>query len=105
MIVESYLEFVACGLEFTALFFQLQLLNDGRIASRMILPQIVQMSLPIGDHAEQAAAGMIVLAVFFQVAGQFIDPLRDKSDLDFRRAGIFRMRSAFLDNPGLLSCA
>lgn len=61
------------------------------------------MCLAISDHPQQSSAGMIVFFVFFEMASEFSYPLRQNSDLDFRRAGIFVVNSSFFYNFRLLS--
>ena len=62
------------------------------------------MRLAVGDHAEKAAAGMVILLVLLQVISELIDALRQKRDLNLRRAGVLVVYVRFLDNSGLLSC-
>lgn len=85
------------------LFLQLQLLYDRRIPARVILLEIYEVRLTVGYHAEKAAPRVVVLLVLLKVVGQFADLLAQKSDLDFRRAGVLVMDARFLDDTGLLS--
>ncbi len=87
------------------LFLEIQLLQNCRVASWVILLEIDEMSLTISDHTEEATARMVVLLVFLEVIGEFCDPLAQKSDLNLRRASILVMDSDILDNLGLLSCS
>ena len=48
----------------------------------MILLEIDEMGLAIGDHAEESAARMIVLLVLLEMIGELSDPLAQKGDLD-----------------------
>ncbi len=61
------------------------------------------MRLAIGNHAEEAAAGVIVLAMFAEMAGELVDPLRKESDLDLGRTAVLVMNGGDADNLGLLS--
>ena len=71
----------------------------------MILFEVREVGLAISDHAEESAAGMIVLLVFLEMIAQFDDPLGEKRDLDLRRAGVLGVDGRFLDDLGLLSCS
>lgn len=87
------------------LLLEVELLQNCRVAARMILFEIDEMRLAISDHTEEATARMVVLLVFLEVIGEFCDPLAQKSDLDLCRASIFVMDGDILDNLGLLSCS
>ena len=69
----------------------------------MVFLEIVEMGLAIGDHAEQTATGMIVFAMFAEMAGQFVDFLGQEGDLNFGRTAILVMNAGFLDNLAFLA--
>jgi hypothetical protein len=79
------------------LFLELELLYDGGIALCALLLEIIQMRLAIGDHAEEAAARVVVFFVLFQMAGQFIDALAQNGDLDLGRTRVLVMDGGLLD--------
>ena len=61
------------------------------------------MVLTVSNHAEETAAGVIVLLVLLQMVGKLVDLLGEKSDLNLRRTGVGSMNSRFLDDFRLLS--
>ena len=85
------------------LFIEVELLHYRRIAARIILLQIVQMCLAVGDHAQKAAAGGIIFSMLAEMPGQLIYPFCQKGDLNLGRAAIFLVDASFLDDLGLLS--
>jgi len=68
------------------------------------LLQVGKKASALTDHLQQAAAGMVILAVAAEVIGEFQDSLGQNSDLDFRRTGIGIMKASGLDDVILLCC-
>lgn len=62
------------------------------------------MCLSVGHHAQQSAPGVVVLSVFLQMVGKFIDAFGEESHLDFCRAGVLVMYGCFVDYPSFLAC-
>jgi len=60
------------------------------------------MRLTICNHRKKTAAGVHIFLVRVEVRGKFFDPLRQDSNLHFRRARILVMDSNFLDELLLL---
>ena len=50
--------------------------------------EVVKELAAARNHAKQAAAAVVILGVHLEVLGKVVDAGREKSDLDFRRAGI-----------------
>ena len=60
--------------------------------------EIAQEPPAVADHLEHAAAGVIVLAVFLEMLGHFLDFRAQNSDLDLWGASIALVRLEFLDD-------
>ena len=60
----------------------------GRPWSGETLSRLLAEAERIDQLAKQAAAAVVILGVHLEVLGKVVDAGREKSDLDFRRAGI-----------------
>ena len=63
--------------------------------------QVVQQLATAADHAQQAAATMVVFGVGLEVRGQLIDTASQQCHLNFRTAGVASSASVGLDDFGL----
>ncbi len=68
----------------TPLPAQTQTLDQAVIACLLLTFQIVQEAPTLPDHDEQAATGVKILLVGFQVLSQVGDPFGQDRNLDFR---------------------
>src|SRR5690606_33868170 len=74
---------------------------DQLLVARFVDPLHVIEERPAGLHKlEQAAAGMMVLAVALEMLGEVGDAFRKDRDLDLRRTGIPRLGGIFGDERG-----
>src|SRR5258707_6863929 len=62
--------------------------DDDPVARAVLLHQIGEKAAALADELEEAAARMIVLGEALEMPGQFLDPLRQERDLDFRGTGV-----------------
>ena len=85
------------------LLFEIQLLDQIGITSRVIFFEIIEMILSTSYHTEKTTSGVIVFAMFAQMTSKLFYLFGQKSDLNFRRATIFVMNSGFFDYFDLLS--
>lgn len=67
--------------------------------------EIVEQLATTADHAQQAAARVVVLHVFFEVTGQFVDASGKQCHLNFRGAGIALSALELRDDFGFLMSA
>lgn len=81
-----------------------QLFCDGVIPLFVLPLEILQMSMTIGNHLEEAAPRMHVLSVFLEVGRKLINPLREKRYLNLGRAGILAVDPVFFDNILFFLC-
>src|SRR4051812_7063051 len=72
-----------------------------RVPFRVFALEIVQQPPALADELEEPAAGVVVLRVRLEVFGEVIDPLAEKSDLNFRRSGIAVVCLVRSDKVGL----
>ena len=66
------------------LFPQAQSFHDASVPFDVFLHQVVQQATALTNHFQQAATGMMVLFVGFQVFGQIADPFGQDGNLYFR---------------------
>src|SRR6204780_3544491 len=78
-----------------------QTLNEGLVTPLVLLLDIVEKRSPLRHHLEQAAAGMVVLDVSFEVAGQVGDALGENRNLNFGRPGVADFQTILIDKCGL----
>src|SRR5690606_3507694 len=64
--------------------------------------EIVEQFATTADHAQQTAARVVVLHVFFEVTGQFVDAGGEQSNLDFGGTGIALGALELRDDVGFL---
>src|SRR3954470_7103061 len=62
--------------------------DDDTLARAVLLHQIREKAAALADELEETAARMIVLGEATEMAGQFLDPLGEERDLDFRGPGV-----------------
>ena len=86
-----------CGL-----FAQAQALDELGIAVRVLVLEVVQQAAAAADHLEQAAAGVVILGVGLEMAGEIVDAGGQQGDLDFRGSGIGGGALVILEDLGLL---
>src|SRR5208282_2417599 len=67
--------------------------NDRLISLGIVFLQVVEQATPLADQHEQAAARAVVLLVRLEVLRQLANAFAKQRDLDFRAAGIARMRA------------
>src|SRR3569623_382572 len=86
---------------------RIELAADAEALDQFLVPRLVY-ALDVVEQAaaglhqlEQAAAGMVVLAVRLEMLGEVVDALREDRNLHFRRAGIVRLGGIFLDARSL----
>src|SRR5688500_13217724 len=78
---------------------------DQRLVARFVrLLDVVEETAARRNHLQQAAAGMVVLAVQLEVFSEVGDTLGEDRYLDFRRAGIVLFGGVVLDERGLPLC-
>jgi len=73
--------------------------GDCRAVSLDVLArQVREQATALSDQLEKSAAGVEVVFVCPQVIGQSVDSLREESNLNLRRTGIFSMRPKLGNN-------
>src|SRR5450830_71424 len=70
------------------LLAQTQPLNQAAVAVCVLALQVVQQLAPLADHSQETAAGMMILDVGLEMAGQLVDARRQQGDLHFRGTGV-----------------
>jgi len=75
--------------------------NNGFVPFRVVLLQVVEQATTPAHHHEKSAARAVVFLVRFEVFRQLTNALAQQRDLNFRTAGIGRVR-AIRVNDGLL---
>ena len=76
---------------------QAKLLNDRLVTVQIRLLEVIKEFSPTGCHHQQAASGMEILAVRFQVFRKMSDTGGEQSDLHFTRSGILVVGTVFFD--------
>ena len=84
-----------------SLFSYTQTVDDFSVTVGVLPPQIIQQAATLTYHLQQTSPRMVVLDVGFEVIHQAVDPLREQRDLNFRRAGVSRVRFVLTDRFGL----
>src|ERR1700753_2009749 len=74
------------------------LLEQRLVARLVVLLQIVQQRTARRHQLQVAAAGMVVLAVGLEMAGEVVDAFRQDRDLHLRRTGVASLERARLDD-------
>ena len=62
--------------------------NDRAVTLHVRLLQVVQQLTPLADHAQQTLAGMMIVGVFLEMAGQVVDARGQQRDLHFGGTGV-----------------
>lgn len=70
------------------LLTQVKTFNQGCVPIGILATHIIQQATSATDQHQQTPSACIILAVRLQVIGQFIDPMREHSNLDIRRTSI-----------------
>src|SRR5947209_6848990 len=70
------------------LLAQAELFDQRAVGIGVARLEVVQQLAPPRDHAEQAAAGVMILDVTLEVVGKAIDARGQKRDLHFRRTRV-----------------
>ena len=76
---------------------QAKLLDDRLVTIQIRLLEIIKELSPTGCHHQQAATGMEILAVRFQVFRKMSDTGGEQGDLHFTRSGILVVGTVFFD--------
>lgn len=71
-----------------SMLFKLELFCDGAVAFFIRAFEVINQAAALADQAQEAAAGMDVLLILFQVPAQLVNPFGKNGDLDLGRAGI-----------------
>jgi hypothetical protein len=92
--------FKYCCTDFEQLLAQTKTINNLAVPIRVTPVEIVQQPPALVHHHDQASAGRVVLNVRLEVRRQVVDPLAQKRNLHFRRAGILHMSPELFDQHG-----
>src|SRR5436190_23423372 len=84
------------------LLAQAELVDERRVALRILVLQVRQQALAGVDHLQQAAAAMMVLQVGLEVRRELVDAGGEEGHLHFRRAGVVGAARVGLDDLGLV---
>src|SRR5580704_18939796 len=76
--------------------------DDGFVALGIVFLEVVEQATALADQHEKAAARAVVFLVRLEVLRQLANALAEQSDLDFRAAGIARMRAVLVDEGFLV---
>lgn len=76
----------------------LHFLEGFLVASLILALEILEVSSAVGDHLDEAAAGVIVLLVGLQMRRKLVDLARKDGNLHLRRAGVGVVDAALLDD-------
>lgn len=71
---------------------QTKFLDDLVIFVDIASLEIIQQFTSARDHFEQSRTRVVVLFVYLEMFGQFVDPLREQSNLDLRGPRVRAMR-------------
>lgn len=84
------------------LFLETKFLVEGSKALRMLLLEILHMSLAVCHHGQKASARVVVLRILLKMRGKLLNALRKYGNLHLRRARVLVMDLGFLDDLCLL---
>src|SRR3989344_51522 len=73
----------------TSLLFQGQLLGQLFVVLEILFAQVLHEPAALAAHLEQSPAGMLILRVLFEMAGQLLDLPGEQADLNRRGTGVF----------------
>jgi len=76
---------------------QAKLLDNRLVTIQIRLLEVIKELSPTGCHHQQAATGMEILAVRFQVFRKMSDTGGEQGDLHFTRSGILVVGTVFFD--------
>jgi hypothetical protein len=85
------------------LLLQPEFLDDRVVAALVILLEIAKVGATISNHLKKSAARMVILGVFLEVLGEFVDTATKKSDLDLRGSSVFLVAARVFDEGRLYS--
>jgi len=85
------------------LLAQTELYNQIAITRRVFALEVGQQAFATVNHHDQTATGMMVFAVFFEVAVEFVDTSGQQCNLNFRRTGIV-LATGVIRNNSCLAC-
>src|SRR4051794_29867230 len=71
-----------------ALLPEAELLDERAVALEVGLLEVVQQPATLADEHQQAAAGVVILAVLTKMLGEIVDPRGEQSDLDTGVPGV-----------------
>src|SRR5260363_177722 len=80
------------------------LLEQRLVARLVVLLQIVEQRTAGRDQLQEAAAGVIILAVGLEMAGQVVDAFRQDRNLHLGRTGVTGLGGIRLDDFRLALC-
>src|SRR5680860_114448 len=75
---------------------------ESAVALQIVPLEVAQQAAALADQHQQAAAGVVILAVRAQVAGEIVNPLGEQGDLYFGRPGVATGATVLVDQLGLL---
>jgi len=76
--------------------------DDGLVALGIVFLKVVEQATPLADQHEKTAARAVVFLVRLEVLRQLANAFAEQSNLDFRAAGIARMRAVLVDEGFLV---
>ena len=79
------------------LLADIEALDEVRVTLCILCFEIVEQAASASDQHQQAAAGMMILCVCFEVVGQIVDALAQNSNLHFWRTRVGIMRPVTAD--------
>src|SRR4051812_10805021 len=80
------------------------LLEQRLVARLVVLLQVIEQRSARRHQLQEAAAGMVVLAVGLEMAGEVADAFRQDRDLHLRRTGVAGLERARLDDFRFTFC-
>lgn len=80
------------------LFLKAELCDDSVIALRAFTGQVVQEGLTLRNHLQEAAAGVVVFRMCFEVFHELLDLVGQDGDLHFSRTSIAVVEFIFYYN-------
>src|SRR5688572_22999711 len=83
-------------------FSQPEPADDVQVSRPVLARQILEQTVALTDHLEQAAARRVVLLVRLEVFGQLVDALGQDRDLHFRRPRVLLVRLEIRNDLRLL---
>jgi hypothetical protein len=86
----------------TKLLAQAEFFDQGTITVCVFTLQVREQALATVNHHDQAAAGVVILGVGFEMAVEFVDTGGQQCNLYFRRPGIVGTTGIVRNNGGLV---